>query len=134
MSGNTKESKIIQQDGIVFYVRATGEAIPLIKLASECGYRIDNLCSELEVSPRHFRRLFDTSLGICPKKWLKAERMVFARNLLRGGLSIKEVSERLGFSAQKEFYREFRECYHIPPTEFRAQQTGRVMEKLGWAV
>lgn len=134
MVSSSKESKIIQQDGMIFYVRATGESIPLMKLSVECGYRIDNLCTELEISPRHFRRLFHTAFGICPKQWLKSERMVFARNLLRSGLSIKEVSERLSFSAQKEFYREFRQYYEVAPSDFRTQQTERVMEKLGWAV
>ena len=76
--------------------------------------------------------MFDDVIGVCPKTWLKSERMVYARNLLRGGRAIKEVSEELGFGAQKLFCREFKEYYSVSPTTFRKLETERVMEKLGW--
>ncbi len=134
MAVDTADSRITQQNGQILYISWFGERIPLSSLAFESRYRIDTLCANLDVSPRHFRRLFSTALGICPKKWLKAERMVFARNLLRGGMSIKEVSEQLGFAAQKEFHREFREYYSLAPSTFRTRETERVMARLGWAV
>ena len=133
MGGKAKDSKIIQLDGVVYYTLPSGSRIPLSGLAKECGYRIDKLCSMLGVSPRHFRRQFDSSLGICPKKYLKSERMVSARTLLRGGLSIKEVSVQLGFNSQKDFYREFREYYKVAPTDFRSQESERVFDQLGWS-
>jgi AraC-like DNA-binding protein len=119
---------------MVYYASGFGAMFPLFKLAKESRYRIDMLCAELQVSPRHFRRLFTNALGICPKKWLNSERMVFARSMLRTGLPIKEVSDSLGFSAQKDFYREFRNCYGISPSEFRTQESERMMQRLGWAV
>ncbi len=131
MAVDTKDSRITQLNGQILYVSWVGQNIPLSRLALESGYRIDTLCTKLDVSPRHFRRLFSSALGICPKKWLKSERMVFARNLLRGGMSIKEVSEQLGFAAQKEFHREFREYYSLAPSTFRTQETERVMARLG---
>lgn len=125
-------SKIVHKDGVVYYTSPSGFNMPLSKLAFQCGYRIDKLCESLSISPRNFRRLFDNCLGICPKQWLKSERMVYARNLLRGGVSIKEASDQLGFAAQKEFHREFRAVYTVAPTDYRAQHTERVMESLGW--
>lgn len=125
-----KEMKIFQTDGVMYYIHPTAGYIPLSRLVEQCGYRIDNLCSALDISPRQFRRIFDTSLGICPKRYLKSERMVSARRLLRGGLSLKEVSEQLGFNAQKDFYREFREYYDVAPTEFRSRESGRAMGRL----
>lgn len=116
---------------MVYYIHPTGTWIPLASLAKDSGYRIDSLCAMLDVSPRSLRRQFSSSLGICPKKYLKSERMVCARNLLRGGLSVKEVSEELGFGAQKDFHREFREFYQIAPTEFRSQESERLMDRFG---
>jgi AraC-like DNA-binding protein len=132
MAIETTDSRISQQNGQIVYLSCFGERIPLSRLAHECAYRIEPMCDRLEVSPRHFRRLFSSSLGICPTKWLRSERMVFARSLLRGGMSIKEVSERLGFNAQKEFHREFREYYSLGPAAFRTKETERVMASLGW--
>ncbi len=51
--------------------------------------------------------------------------MVTARNLLRSGLSIKEVSEDLGFMNQKNFHREFRDHYDIAPSQFRLKESKR---------
>ncbi|MEP2777356.1 MAG: helix-turn-helix transcriptional regulator [Luteolibacter sp.] len=119
---------------MLYFVPPDGRNVPLFRLASDCGYRIDTICERLDVSPRHFRRLFQSLLGISPKSWLKAERMVFARNLLRGGHSIKQVSEKLGYSAQKEFYREFMQYYKVAPSEFRSRESERAMSQLGWAV
>jgi len=131
MAVTAKNPKIIQRDGVVYYLHPSTGLIPLSRLVEQCGYRIDKLCDALDVSPRHFRRIFDTSLGICPKKYLKSERMVAARRLLRGGLSIKEVSDQLGFNSQKDFYREFREYYDLAPTDFRSRESDRVIESLG---
>lgn len=88
------------------------------------------LCETIKVSPRHFRRLFTEAFGVCPKSWLKSERMVYARNLLRGGLPLKDVSERLGFICTKDFCREFRRCYGLSPSTFRSSETMRVMQHL----
>lgn len=131
MAASAIKTKIIQRDGVIYYLHPSAGLIPLSRLVEQCKYSIDGLCTALEVSPRHFRRIFDTSLGICPKKYLKSERMVAARSLLRGGLSIKEVSDQLGFNSQKDFYREFREYYDLAPTDFRSRESDRMIESLG---
>ncbi len=131
MGNSEKDIRILQIDGQVVYVPPTGKAVLLARLAHESGYRIDTLCEALGISPRHMRRMFTEGLGISPKKWFKYERMVYARNLLRSGLSIKEVSERLGFSGQKDFYSEFKEYYGLPPSGYLSRESNRVMESLG---
>ena len=130
MSADLQDTRILRYDGLVHVALPSGAHYPLFKLASGCNYRIDVLCKEIDVSPRHFRRIFSREIGVCPKQWLKSERMVYARNLLRSGMPIKEASERLGFRTQKDFSRDFRKCYNISPSEFRNQETGRVMERL----
>jgi len=131
MAASAIKTKIVQRDGVIYYLHPSAGLIPLSRLVEQCKYSIDGLCTALEVSPRHFRRIFDTSLGICPKKYLKSERMVAARRLLRGGLSIKEVSDQLGFNSQKDFYREFREFYDLAPSDFRSRESDRVIDRLG---
>jgi AraC-like DNA-binding protein len=133
MFTGSRGPRIFRRDGMVYCILPFGQCVPLFKLAGVCNYRIDNICGELDISTRQFRRIFTNEIGVCPKQWLKSERMVFARSLLRSGIAIKDISERLGFTAQKEFLREFRYCYKISPTEFRARETGRIMERLGLA-
>lgn len=133
MSKQAYGSKIVHADGVISFLHTSGLTTPLSTLAIRCNYRLDQICKILDISPRHLRRLFDRCLGICPKQWIISERMVYARTLLRGGMSIRETSEILGFSAQKEFHREFRNHYEMAPSHFRAQHTEQVMEKLGWS-
>lgn len=125
-----KNLRIVQEDGQVFYVSSAGKAVPLSSLVHRCGYRIEAICEALAVSPRHLRRMFTDGLALSPKKWLRSERMVHARNLLKGGYSIKETSEKLGFNSQKDFYLEFKEYYAVPPSDYLARENKRLRERL----
>lgn len=126
-------SKVTQRNGRLLYTCPTGEIVPFSKLAILCSFRIDKICEVTATSPRHLRRMFDQTLGISPKQWLKQERMVIARNILKGQRSIKDIAKDLGFISQKDFYREFHEFYQVGPSTFRNQQAQRIMNQLGWA-
>ena len=80
---------------------------------------------ELGVSERHLHRVFSDSVGLAPKDWLRRERMVAARYRLREGGSIKEVALDLGFAHPKDFTREFRGCYGLPPSDYLEQEVER---------
>ena len=99
--------------------------IPLADLAIECRFRVDLLCRQLEISDRHLHRVFSESIGLAPKDWLRRQRMVAARGMLRQGISIKEAAIDLGFAHPKDFTREFRDCYGLPPSAFVACETLR---------
>ncbi len=129
-SGGTKDNRLSYTGGLLSYVPAYGEEMPLYRVAKTCGYRLDTLCEELEISPRHLRRFFQETVGVQPKTWLRSERMVLARSMLRTSTTIKEVSKQLGFNDQKDFYREFRAFYEIAPSEFKARETNRVVDHL----
>lgn len=98
---------------------------PVAELAVECRFRVDLMCGELGVSERHLHRVFSDSVGLAPKDWLRRERMVSARYRLREGGSIKEVALDLGFAHPKDFTREFRVCYGLPPSAYLEQETER---------
>ncbi|OYV05204.1 MAG: hypothetical protein CFE26_12810 [Verrucomicrobiales bacterium VVV1] len=91
----------------------------LSTIARETCYRVDRLCLVVGLSERHLRRVFEEGLGISPKDWLRKERMVAARSLLREGSAVKEVSSDLGFASPKIFAREFQEFYGVTPTDFQ---------------
>jgi len=82
-------------------------ALSLSQIAREGGYRMSGLCDRIYLSERHLRRVFEEGIGIAPKDWLRQERMVAARSLLREGSPIKEVAIDLGFTTAKMFSRDF---------------------------
>ena len=67
-------------------------------------------------------------IGISPKEWLRQERMVAARMLLRHGSPIKEVSADLGFSTSKVFSRDFMSFHGVSPTEFQRKESGFILK------
>ncbi|MGC4017097.1 MAG: helix-turn-helix transcriptional regulator [Luteolibacter sp.] len=100
-------------------MRAGTHALSLASITRTTCYRVDRMCQMVGISERHLRRVFEDGIGITPKDWLRRERMVAARNLLREGHSVKEVSIDLGFASPKIFAREFQAFYEVSPTDFQ---------------
>ena len=106
------------------------EPVPLSlsKIAREGDYRMSNLSERFGLSERHTRRIFEEGIGMAPKKWLRKERMVAARSLLREGSPIKEVAIDLGFTTSKMFSRDFQEFYGMRPTEYQRKLFAQLHE------
>lgn len=115
-----RDVEVVHRNG-QFLVFSAREPLPmsLSAIARETCYRVDRLCLVVGLSERHLRRVFEDGLGISPKDWLRKERMVAARSLLREGSAVKEVSSDLGFASPKIFAREFQEFYGVTPTDFQ---------------
>ncbi len=96
--------------------------IPLTKVALEGRFNATELCTRLGVSERNLRRIFDNGLGIGAKEWLRQERMVVARNVLREGIPVKEVASQLGFANYKNLNREFVTFYGVTPSEYQRRE------------
>ncbi len=122
-----REVEIIQKDGRILALLAR-EPLPvsLSQIAKETDYKMAALGSRVGVSERHLRRVFEEGIGIPPKVWLRQERMVAARSLLRQGSPIKEVASDLGFASPKGFSRDFQIFYGLKPTEFQRQERARI--------
>lgn len=87
-----------------------------------CGYRICEMCIELDCSERYLYEVFSRDLGTPPKKWLRTERMVVAIRKLEDGKPPREVARDLGFATTSSFRREFMGYYQLPPLEFLQQR------------
>lgn len=123
-----RDVEIIQRDGRILVLLAR-EPLPLSlnQLAREVDYRMPGLCDRIGVSERHLRRVFVEGIGIAPKEWLRQERMVAARKLLRHGSPIKEVAIDLGFSNSKVFSRDFVTFHGVKPTDFQRKESSYVL-------
>lgn len=117
-----------EQSWCVLLVSQRGRCC-LQRLALRCGYRIDEVCLELECSERYFYEVVSRDIGLSPKVWMRQERMVVARRMLTGGRSPDEVAEMLGFSSKNNFRREFLTHYRIGPLEFQGRQWGIIDER-----
>jgi AraC-like DNA-binding protein len=124
-----RDVEIIQKDGRILVLLAR-EPMPLSlsQIAKKGEFQMSSLCDRIGVSERHLRRVFEEGIGISPKEWLRQERMVAARQLLRHGSPIKEVSADLGFSTSKVFSRDFMSFHGVSPTEFQRKESGFILK------
>ncbi|MES2440492.1 MAG: helix-turn-helix domain-containing protein [Verrucomicrobiota bacterium] len=106
----------------------------LQRLALRCGYRMGEMCAELECSERYFHEVCTRDIGLTPKEWLRWERIVVARRMLTGGRSPDEVAEVLGFSSRNNFRREFLAYHRIGPLEFQRRSWGMEVPSDQWEV
>jgi AraC-like DNA-binding protein len=127
-----RDVEIVHRNG-QFLVLSVREAQPrlLTEMARACGYSVARICQRLEISERQFRRVFADGIGMAPKEWMRHERMVTARSLLREGRPIKEVAMDLGYTASKVFAREFNGFYEVSPTHFQRKDCSFRMRAAG---
>ena len=115
-----RDVEIVQRDGKALVLMARNPTpVSLSEIARESDYRLSRLCDRLGLSERHLRRVFEDGIGIAPKSWLRQERMIAARTLLREGSPIKEVAIDLGFTTAKMLSRDFQHFYGVKPTDFQ---------------
>ena len=96
----------------------SGKSYCLEKLAMSKNYRVAGLCTALGCSERDLYAVFLRDIGLSPKTWMNLERMVVARRMLRGGISVDDVALRLGFMSVESFRRQFCKVYKVSPARF----------------
>lgn len=89
---------------------------------------LDRLASECGLSRSHFARAFRTATGLPPHKWLLAQRIELAQDLLRNSkLSLKEIATRCGFTDHSHFTRVFSRMTQASPSAWRRSLSGLVV-------
>ena len=80
---------------------------------------VNSLANASHVSECYFRRLFFKTFGVSPKKYLCAQRINHAKQLLKEGtFSVTEVAFNSGFSSVYYFSKAFKLCTGITANEF----------------
>ncbi len=87
-------------------------------LAETAHYDANELARLCQLSTRQLQRQFRHHLERSPQDWLNERRMLAARELLRSGLRIKEITFLLGFKQASHFCRQFKLLNDMSPSEF----------------
>ena len=102
------------------YTEHTKAALAYIDKHLHAGLTIEEISSALFVSKLVLQKRFREDLGKSLGKYIDERIMSEAeRALLDPKLSIKEISDRLGFCDQFYFSRKFTETHGMPPRTFR---------------
>jgi AraC family transcriptional regulator len=85
-------------------------------------FSLIDLATVLQLSPRHFSRLFKNTFGVTPYKYIVSERVNQARRLLASRrISIVEIAQSLGFANQSHFTDVFRKSIGVTPRRYQQE-------------
>jgi AraC-like DNA-binding protein len=94
----------------------------LVEHMHDPDFRVCDALDKMDVCSEHARRLFVRSTGKTPLQYLAALRIEEARQMLAtGGLSVKEVAQRVGLPDAFYFSRLFRKTTGVAPREYAVQ-------------
>lgn len=85
------------------------------------NHSVAELARRMELSPRHFARLFREEVGMTPAAWVESIRITAARRLLEGGQAPKQVATECGFADDDTLRRAFARHLGVTPAEYRRQ-------------
>jgi transcriptional regulator GlxA family with amidase domain len=90
-------------------------------------HSVSRLAKRMELSPRHFARLFRGEVGITPAAWVETVRVTAARHLLEDGKNTpKQVAARCGFADADTLRRSFARHVGVTPAEYRKRYAAEV--------
>ena len=113
-----------------------GEAVPAGRAALQelqrwvaanpaLDHTVANLAGRMDLSPRHFSRLFRSEVGITPGTWVEEARVNAARRLLEyGNEAPKQVAAHCGFADADTLRRAFFRHVGVTPAEYRKRFAG----------
>lgn len=86
---------------------------------------ISQLAEQAGVSPAHFRRLFQSAMGMPPHRYVMNARLEHARDLLiQTDLPILHIALECGFSTQSHLTAAFKAAHATTPAQYRTQAGG----------
>lgn len=77
---------------------------------------VDDLAKMAHMSVPTFHQHFKATTGSSPLQYLKAVRLIRARQMLFGGGLVKSVARDVGYESESQFSREYRRFFGSPPS------------------
>ncbi|HXA43858.1 MAG TPA: GlxA family transcriptional regulator [Candidatus Angelobacter sp.] len=88
------------------------------------NHSIGSLAKRVELSPRHFARIFKSEVGLTPAQWVTEARVTAARRLLEFENSApKEVAAKCGFTDADTLRRAFVRLVGATPAEYKKRHS-----------
>ena len=81
---------------------------------------IDALAQRVALSPYHFARMFQLSVGLAPHRYVLTRRLQRAAHLLQHShLALGEIALSCGFASASHFSNRFRQAFGATPGLYR---------------
>ncbi len=104
---------------------AIREAIRLFETHVEDPLRIPDVAAAVEMSGRHFERLFKRETGQCPLRYYRHLRLAKARQrVLYSNDSLAQIAVSVGYPTSGPMARHYAELYGVSPKDERRLMSG----------
>jgi AraC family transcriptional regulator len=80
---------------------------------------IENLATEIDLSPFHFARMFKQSFGESPANYINRRRVAMTKKYLTGQEPLAQISTQSGFSHQSHMTATFKKLTGVTPAAYR---------------
>lgn len=102
--------------------REVADALTLMEADPGAPADLGQIAAAVHLSPKHFARIFTSSVGVPPMAYLQALRLGHARRaLVEEGRTIASIASDLGFADAAHFSRSFRRHHGCSPSEYRTR-------------
>lgn len=102
-----------------YYVR---EALTFVEQNFQNNISVEDIAAFCNLNRSYFGKIFRNAIGKSPQEFLISYRMTKAAELLKlTQLSIKDISNAVGYPSQLHFSRAFKNVYGLSPREWRSE-------------
>jgi AraC family transcriptional regulator, transcriptional activator FtrA len=99
---------------------ALAEVMPWALARLDQPTTVPDLARQAQMSPRNLARHFRAVTGMSPLRWLHAQRIRYAQELLEtSGLSVEQIAARTGMGTATTLRRHFHQQLGVPPEAYR---------------
>jgi AraC-like DNA-binding protein len=89
-----------------------------VKANIDADLTLDNIAEHFYTSKSTLIRTFKTHMGLTPYEFITYTRIMYSRDLVLQGLSIREVAFRVGYKDESSFIRKFKELQGLSPKQY----------------
>lgn len=88
----------------------------------DTGITVTELAEACALSRSHFSRMFKNSTQMAPQRWLREQRVMKSRELLKGAtMLLADIALECGFCDQSHFCRTFAKAEGMTPQAWQQQ-------------
>ena len=102
------------------------KAVELIE--GESTLSLDDLSTELELSPYHLQRSFKEVIGVSPKKFAEAKKMEKFKSEIKDGSDVTTAMYDAGYGSSSRLYENASETLGMTPRAYRSGGKGMTIE------
>jgi len=121
----------MEQDQTRYHYGVVKRAIETIDAAGGRSLSLEQLASELQMSPAHFQRVFSRWVGTSPKRFQQYLTLGYAKTLLQDHFTTLEAADEVGLSGSGRLHDLFLRWESMSPGEFSRRGDGLTI-RYGW--